>query len=327
MRDRFFANPKVFDIIKSTMNNEFIDDLGKVIPQMFVPKIFFQKFGSILDYEEHIKNVEELKIIENLNELNQNKAKRKENQQKKMEEKRPEWEKQLRLNKSHNELRKLTKHESQLVEDLPNVKSEKARKDLLHCIKNHFENYAKKDEILVVDNIAFMRLKDKDMKPYKGVDCVLVNFTKMYIMPMKAKATFHKSGYEQAMKVLDKCCELFTDWLGGEVEIKDWRLIPVAFFDNKSDECDGILKDVCEKCKKHIIFGAEMSDQMKHMLDGIESRNTQPEAKAWTRFQNIAEYLLFLMPQEPVATPMKISNMQMEKSKEMYLRKRLTDNQ
>merc|ERR1712008_18878 len=110
-------------------------------------------------------------------------------------------------------------------------------------------------------------LKDKDMTPYEGVDCVLVNFTKMYIMPITAKTTFHKKGYEQAKKVLTKGCDLFTDWLEGEVEMKDWRLIPVAFFDNKSDECDGILNDMCEKCKKHIIFKAEMSVQMKDMLD------------------------------------------------------------
>ena len=319
----YFKEPNIFESIKSLMNQEFLTDLTKRTPQVYVPNTFFTQFDyPIADYEKHIAEIEEFNVIKNLNDLNHIREK-KQGTKGKMEEKSPEWDEQFKNNKYHKELRQLNEDELKLIKQLPSIKNEKAKNELSQGIRNYFN--VTKEEILVLYDFKFMGPKAQLVMEPLEIDCILVNFTKKYIMLIKAKTTLNEEAYKQAKNVLNKCIELIKDWLGGEIEMIDWIVIPAFFFDKKTDEPDLIKKSdesnlildrVCPNCKNYLIYGGEIHEQMKKMFEKIQPRSQAPE-NAWNHFQHVARLLLFIMPHEPVQTPTKILDWQRKKRQDI----------
>jgi hypothetical protein len=184
----------------------------------------------------------------------------------------------------------------------------------------HFEDDGKDEEILVLMNVKFMKSKTKEdkAKPH-NVDCLVVNFTKQYIMPIEVKATLNQQSYDKAKKRLNECFDLLKDWLSGEFDkylghlMQSWKLIPAIFFESKGANCDEIL--TCADCS-YIIQRSEMYKQMATMFNEIKPNSEQdPDEKAWVKFRHIAHCLLFLMPHDHVLTPTKISELESERDK------------
>ena len=59
----------IFKGIESVMKRDFEEDFNSEKIQIFVPKIFLSKFPEVIQYDRYIKNISELKLIQDINEI------------------------------------------------------------------------------------------------------------------------------------------------------------------------------------------------------------------------------------------------------------------
>ena len=59
----------IFEGLKAVIQRDFEDDFKSKRIKIFAPKYFLSKFPEVIDYEEYIKKIDELKIIQDINEL------------------------------------------------------------------------------------------------------------------------------------------------------------------------------------------------------------------------------------------------------------------
>ena len=195
----------IFKAIKLIMKRDFQENFESNKVQIFVPKVFLTKFAHVTEYDEYIKNIEELKNINDMNELTDkiitvSDQTKKENMAKKLKE----AVLAFAGNQTYTKIRKLTPHEIQRVKELPRVRGERAEKKLFKGIQNFFKD--SNEEILVFYNLTFMGSKaDQDLKPTEK-DFVLVNLTKRYIMPFEVKVSLNSDAVKKAVVQIEGGC-------------------------------------------------------------------------------------------------------------------------
>ena len=291
----------IFIKAKSLIEKEFNQNILAGNIKVFVRKPFCKQLPQAMAHDNYIESVEKLKALNDINELSlklQNTL-LKEDRREKMAKKLMKTKKFIEENKL--KLRPLSRKEIQLVKDLPRVKNEKAKMKLFHSIRKYFQHHT--DEVLVLMDFKFVGPKaSKHKKPFE-VDCLLVNLTKRYIMPIVAKTTMNHKSLEKGLKQLEKCNELIIDWLGGD--LLDWKLIPAIFFEAKSKNFSGKISH------QHIINGIDIDKHLEVMFNEIPSCSNSDQEMAKEDFLKIASYLLFMVSFEPIITPSIKSELEM----------------
>ena len=288
----------IFTKAKSLIEKEFNQNILAGNIKIFVRKPFCKQLPQAMAHDNYIESVEKLKALNDINELSlklQNETYRRE----KMTKKLMKTKKFIEENKI--KLRPLSRKEIQLVKDLPRVKNEKAKMKLFHSIRKYFQHHT--DQVLVLMDFKFVGPKaSKHKKPFE-VDCLLVNLTKKYIMPIVAKTTMNHKSLEKGLKQLEKCNELTIDWLGGD--LLNWKLIPAIFFEAKSKNFSGKISH------QHIINGIDIDKHLEVMFNEIPSCSRSDQGMAKEDFLMIASYLLFMVSFEPIITPSIKSELEM----------------
>ena len=292
----------IFKGIESVMKRDFEKYLNSEKIQIFVPKIFLSKFPEVIQYDQYIKNIEELKLIQDINEIsvkieNELDTEKKE----RLAQKLKDSQEKMVTNEMYKEMRSLEEEEVQMVKNLHIIKGERAEKKLFKAIKTHFTRA--NEEIAVFYAYNFMgSVSEKLMKPVEK-DFILINLTKRYIMPIEVKTNFHKQSFSKALKQIKGTMELLNDWIAGDLtEQCGWRFVPAICFESK---IPNVNQEFCEDCVKHVIHGDEMDKQVKRTLDNIPSKENARESyeKAKKEFIKILTYLLFFSSFDLVATP------------------------
>ena len=294
----------IFNGIKAVMKRDFKEDLESGKIQVFVPNVFLTKFPRIIQYDKYIKNIKELKIIYDINELSdklplQSNIRKKE----KMEKRLKEAKLTLASNETYKEIRPLSREEEELVNDLPGIIGERAEKKLFSGLKRYFDSCD--EQVLVFYNLTFMGPKDgRDMKPCEK-DFVLVNLTKRYIMPLEVKATMNHNSLRKAISQIEDAKNLISDWAGGDLtECCGWRFVPAIYIE---EELSNTEEEFCLDCMKYIIHGNNVDHQIKEMFTQTPASTHINPDKAKEEFIKLAEYFLFLSAFEPIVTPSVLS--------------------
>ena len=292
----------IFKGIESVMKRDFEKDLNSEKIQIFVPNIFLSKFPEVIQYDRYIKNIEELKLIQDINEITVKMTTELDEEKKERLDKRlKESQEKMKANEMYKELRSLDEEEVQMVKNLQTVCGERAEKKLFKAIKKHFSKTD--EEIVVLYSYNFMgAVSEKHIKPVEK-DFILINLTKRYIMPIEVKTNFHKQSLSKAIKQIKGTMELIDDWVAGDLtEECGWRFVPAICFES---EILNINEEFCADCIKYVIHGEKMDEQVKRILDSIQSpefsRNKYQKARI--EFINILTYLLFFASFDLVATP------------------------
>ena len=189
----------IFEGLKAVIQRDFENDFKSKRIKIFAPKFFLSKFPEVIDYEQYIKKIDELKIIQDINELKEKLEK--EFDQGKKARLDVEIEK-MKDNKFYTEIRALEKDEVAMAKDLHNVKGEKAEKKVFQAIEKYFSSTKEglKEEVVVFYSFNFMgKIASKDLKPEEK-DFILINFTKRYIMPLEVKTNFHPKSLKKSVK-------------------------------------------------------------------------------------------------------------------------------
>ena len=292
----------IFKGIESVMKRDFEKDLNSEKIQIFVPMIFLSKFPEVIQYDRYIKNIDELKLIQDINDLsvkieNDLDTEKKE----RLAQRLKDSQEKMVTNEMYKELRSLEEEEVQMVKNLHIIKGERAEKKLFKAIKTHFTRA--NEEIAVFYAYNFMgSVSEKLMKPVEK-DFILINLTKRYIMPIEVKTNFHKQSFSKALKQIKGTMELLNDWIAGDLtEQCGWRFVPAICFESK---IPNVNQEFCKDCVKHVIHGDEMDKQVKRTLDNIPSKENARESyeKAIKEFIKILTYLLFFSSFDLVATP------------------------
>ena len=292
----------IFKGIESVMKRDFEEDLNAEKIQIFVPKIFLSKFPEVIQYDRYIKNIEELKLIQDINEIsakieNELDAEKKERLAQRLEDSQKKMEK----NEMYKELRSLEEEEVQMVKNLPIVRGERAEKKLFKAIKKHFSRAD--EEVAVFYAYNFMgSVSEKHIKPVEK-DFILINLTKRYIMPIEVKTNFHKQSLSKAKKQIKGTMELLNDWVAGDLtEECGWRFVPAICFEGKIPK---VNQEFCANCVKYVFHGDEMYKQLKATLKSIPFQECSREnyEKAKKEFVKVLTYLLFFSSFDLVATP------------------------
>ena len=178
----------IFKGLKAVIQRDFEDDFKSKRIKIFAPKCFLSKFPEVIDYEEYIKKIDELKIIQDINELKE-KIERETNQDKKtrLSQKLLDDTEKMKNNKFYTEIRVLENDEVDMVKNLPSVKGERAEKKVFQALEKYFSST--NEEVVVFYSFNFMGY-EKDLKPEEK-DFILINLTKRYIMPLEVKTNFH----------------------------------------------------------------------------------------------------------------------------------------
>ena len=286
----------IFIKAKSLIEKDFNQSILAGNIKIFVRKPFCKQLPQAMAHDNYIESVEKLKALNDINELSlklQNTL-LKEDRREKMAKKLMKTKKFIEENKL--KLRPLSRKEIQLVKDLPRVKNEKAKMKLFHSIRKYFQHHT--DEVLVLMDFKFVGPKASEHKKPFEVDCLLVNLTKRYIMPIVAKTTMNQQSLEKGLKQLEKCNELVIDWLGGD--LLDWKLIPAIFFEATNKDFSG---KICHSCHHYIINGTNIDKHLEVMFNEIPSCSNSDQGMAKEDFLKIASYLLFMVSFEPIITP------------------------
>ena len=155
----------IFRGINAVIQRDFGKDFNEDRFKIFVPNIFLSKFPEVIQYENYIRRINELKIIQDINDLKVKVGtERNQTRKEKMAKKLEEDKQKMRRNEFYTEIKTLDAEEVQMVNSLPSVKGEKAEKRVYEAIRNYFSN--SNEEILVLHNFMFMGLlADRDYKP------------------------------------------------------------------------------------------------------------------------------------------------------------------
>ena len=292
----------IFKGIESVMKRDFEEDFNSEKIQIFVPKIFLSKFPEVIQYDRYIKNISELKLIQDINEIsvkieNELDIEKRE----RLDQRLKDSQEKMKTNEKYKELRSLEEEEVQMTKNLQIVKGERAEKKLFKAIKKHFSSTD--EEIAVFYAYNFMgSVSAKHIRPVEK-DFILINLTKRYIMPIEVKTNFHRQSLSKGIKQIKGTMELLNDWVAGDLtKESDWRFVPAMCFEG---EIPNIHEEFCVDCDKYIFHGDKMDEQVKRTLNNIPSqecfRGTYEKAKK--EFIKILTYLLFFSSFDLVATP------------------------
>ena len=211
-------------------------------------------------------------------------------------------EEQFEKNEIYKELRSLNDQEIKIVEDLPKVKGERAEKNLFCSLKKYFQE--SNEEAMVFYSFEFMGLRNQKNMDVSEKDFIIVNFTNKYIMPLEAKTNFTnvtlKSAIKQIGDPLKGAKNVINNWVAGDLSREcGWKFVPAISFGNEIENIDEIF---CTYCKKYIIHGNDMDQQLRQMFGQIEPNSCSDQQKAREKFKTLAEYFLFLATLEPLFT-------------------------
>ena len=183
--------------LKAVIQRDFEDDFKSKRIKIFAPKFFLSKFPEVIDYEQYIKKIDELKIIQDINELKE-KIEREINQDKKtrLSQKLLDDTEKMKNNKFYTEIRVLENDEVDMVKNLPSVKGERAEKKVFQALEKYFSST--NEEVVVFYSFNFMGY-EKELKPEEK-DFILINLTKRYIMPLEVKTNFHEQSLKKSVK-------------------------------------------------------------------------------------------------------------------------------
>ena len=187
----------IFKGLKAVIQRDFEEDFKSPRIKIFAPKIFLSKYPEVIEYEQYIKQIDELKVIYDINEL----RKKIENatdlgKKARMSQKLHKDIEKMKDNKFYTEIRALEKDEVVMVENLHCVKGEKAEKKVFQALEKYFSST--NEEVVVFYSFNFMGY-EKDLKPEEK-DFILINLTKRYIMPLEVKTNFHLQSLKKAVK-------------------------------------------------------------------------------------------------------------------------------
>ena len=105
------------------MGRDFKNELAAEKFQIFVPKIFLSEFPKVVDYDQYIKKVEELKVIKDINELSEKITNEKDSEKKERFNKKLDKAKNsLMQNEFYTDLKILSEDEIKMVNNLQKVK-------------------------------------------------------------------------------------------------------------------------------------------------------------------------------------------------------------
>ena len=292
----------IFRGITSVIQRDFGKDFNADKFKIFVPKIFLSKYPKVIDYENYIKKIDELKVIHDINDLGAKVLiERDPTKKEKMTKALEDSKQKMRNNEFYTQMKTLEEEEVKMVKSLPSVRGEKAEKKIYETLENYFSN--SNEEILVLYNFMFMGLlAAKDYLPEEK-DFIIINLTKRYIMPLEVKTNFNMTSLKKAMKQIKNAIELINDWLGGDLkEGYGWRFIPVVCFESEIPDIAGLF---CSVDINYIFHGKDIDAQLKKMLHEIPTPgNTQNNQEgARKQFKKICEYMIFFACFEQITTP------------------------
>ena len=109
----------IFKGVKAVSKRDFEKELKSGNINIFVPKVFLSKFSHVYEYDAFIKKIDELKVIQDINELKVKiESERDLGKKERMCQKLQENEEKMRNNEFYKELRKLSNDEIQMVKSL-----------------------------------------------------------------------------------------------------------------------------------------------------------------------------------------------------------------
>jgi len=294
----------IFKGIKAITKRDFEKELKSEKIQIFVPQVFLSKFSHVIEYDEFIKKINELKVIQDINELSlklQNE--RDESKRERMSQKLSENMRKFRENQFYTIIRDLDEEEIKMVKSIQVVKGEKAEKKMFKAIKRYFKKVD--EEVVVLYSVNFMdSVTNKSLKPVEK-DFIILNLTKRYIMPLEVKMNFNKEALKKALKQILGSMKIIDEWVGGDLtEECCWRYIPAICFES---EITDLEEEFCKESFKFIIHGNEIDDQVENMFANIDVGFQNNQEKARKEFIQVAEFLLFFASFEPVVTPFGLS--------------------
>ena len=269
------------------MNRDYLEKFkGSKVEPIFVPMHFLSKFPRVVDYDSYIERASELKIINDINDLeanlpNESNPEKRLNKEKKLEKAKSE----LSNNKVETEVRPLRSWEKDMVKKLKDLKGEKAEKKLFEALQAYSKN--SNDEMLVIYDLDFMKLgskkclcqncnlstecpKAKFVLESAQKDFIVLSLTRRCIIPIEVKSDYSQSSLEKSMEQLKDCKSLIESWIGGDLSnICGWKIMPLICFDEIGDIGDTF----CDECKEFILHGTEIEGQLESLIGNIPLPN------------------------------------------------------
>jgi len=291
----------VFKGIRSVSKRDFEKDLKSGRIRIFVPQTFLSKFPHVYQYNEFIEKINELKVIQDINELRSKLETENDlGKRERMSEKLAENMDKFSRNQFYTTIRDLDEEEVKMVKSIQVVKGERAEKKMFKAIQNYFSKV--EEEVVVLYSVNFMgSVEERNIKPVEK-DFIILNLTKRYIMPLEVKMNFNIASLKKAVKQVKGAMEIIDEWVGGDLtEECGWRYIPAICFENEIPE---IEEELCIESLKFIINGSDdIDDQVEKMFSEIPESLQNHTEKAREEFIKVAEFLLFFASFEPVITP------------------------
>ena len=290
--------------IESVMKRDYSKQFNSDKIQIFVPTIFLSKFPEVYQYDEYIKNIGELKVIQDINELeekleNETDIEKKE----RMIQRLAKEQQKFQNNRVYTEMKTLDEKEKEMVKSLQSVRGERAEKKMFKSLQKYFSKT--NEEVLVLNSFDCMKSwSERNIKPVEK-DFILVNLTKRYLMPLEVKANFSIKSLEKAGKQIEDAMKLINEWAGGDLtEESGWEFHPTIYFECDIPDIDRVF---CTNCIPHVIYGDAYDEQVEKMLLEIPPKSQENYREARREFIKICEYFLFFVAFEPIITPSRLT--------------------
>ena len=125
--------------IESVMKRDYKKHFNSNIIQLFVPAIFLSKFHEVYQYDEYIKNIGELKVIQDINELKENLENETDvDKKERMSQRLAKEQQKFQSNRVYIEMKTLDEKEKEMVKCLQVVRGERAEKKMFKSLQKYF---------------------------------------------------------------------------------------------------------------------------------------------------------------------------------------------
>ena len=109
----------IFKGVRLVSKRDFEKKLKSRKIEIYVPQVFLSKFPHVIQYDDYIKMINELKLIQDINELNEKIGRENDpDKRDRMTQKLDESKAKMRSNQFYNELRDLSQEEIQMVKSI-----------------------------------------------------------------------------------------------------------------------------------------------------------------------------------------------------------------
>ena len=295
------------DILKGiefVMKRDYRKQFNSDKIQLFVPTIFLSKFPEVYQYDEYIKNIGELKVIQDINELEEKLENEIDPEKKeRMSQRLAKEQQKFQSNRVYIDMRTLDEKEKAMVKSLQSVRGERAEKKMFKSLQKYFSKT--NEEVLVLKSFDCLKSwPERNMKPVEK-DFILFNLTKRYIMPLEVKANFSIKSLEKAGKQIEDAIKLINEWAGGDLtEDSGWEFHPATYFECDIPDIDRVF---CTNCIPHVIYGEAYDEQVEKMLHEIPSKAQENYQEAKREFIKICGYFIFFLALEPIIRPSRLT--------------------